>query len=158
MAVVQHRPSPVASPVFSPCRATPAAGPAGPRRTPEGETVTVNVQEQAVSGGRRVEAVLYLDRVLRIGYDPAPPGGLARLVGELDATNTRAVAQTLTRARTAEAPLVVDVSRLTFVDLGGLRMLTGLCRDGEARLSGVPARMNRLLRLLDQAEALDKCA
>ncbi|GAA3017269.1 STAS domain-containing protein [Streptosporangium longisporum] len=120
--------------------------------------MTVTAREQAGCGEHWFEAVLHLDRALRITYSPAAPGGLARLIGELDATNTRAAARTLTEARTAGDTLVVDVSRLTFVDLGGLRMLTGLCRDGEARLTGVPARIDRLLRLLDQEDTLDRCA
>jgi len=134
----------------------PAPPAADARRTPDGTAVTV--QEQAVSGERWVDAVLYLDRTLRITYSPASPGGAIRLIGELDATNTRAAAQTLAQARTIEDILVIDVGLLEFVDLAGLRMLTGLYRDGVAHLIGVPDGMRRLLGLLDQVDLLGECA
>ncbi|MGJ6969723.1 STAS domain-containing protein [Streptosporangium sp. G11] len=118
----------------------------------------MTIQEQVVSGERWVDAVLYLDRTLRITYSPAPSGGAVRLIGELDVTNTRAVARTLALARAAEDILIIDVGRLEFVDLAGLRMLTGLCRDGVAHLISVPVGMRRLLGLLDRADVLDECA
>lgn len=117
----------------------------------------MTIQEQVVSGERLVDAVLYLDRTLRITYSPAPPGGAVRLIGELDVTNTRAVAQTLAQARATEDILIIDVGRLEFVDLAGLRMLTGLCRDGVAHLINVPPGIHRLLGLLDGADVLDEC-
>ncbi|WP_329081338.1 MULTISPECIES: STAS domain-containing protein [unclassified Streptosporangium] len=118
----------------------------------------MTIQEQVVPGERWVDAVLYLDRTLRITYSPAPPGGAVRLIGELDVTNTRAAARTLAQARAAEGILIIDVGRLKFVDLAGLRMLTGLCRDGVAHLINVPPGMRRLLGLLGRADVLDECA
>ncbi|MFD8564325.1 hypothetical protein ACFV1N_44250 [Streptosporangium canum] len=98
----------------------------------------MTIQEQVVSG-EHCDAVLYLDRTLRITYSPAPPEGAVRLIGELDATNTRTVARTLNQARAAEDTL---------------RMLTGLYRDGVAHLTDVPTGMRRLL---DRADVLDEC-
>ncbi|MEU4539271.1 STAS domain-containing protein [Streptosporangium sp. NPDC023825] len=118
----------------------------------------MTVQKRVVSGAIWVDAVLYLDRTLRITYSPASPGGTVRLIGELDATNTRAVARTLAQVRAAEDILIIDVGRLEFVDLAGLRMLTGLCRDGVAHLADVPAGMRRLLGLLNRVDVLDECA
>ncbi|MEU8381858.1 STAS domain-containing protein [Streptosporangium sp. NPDC048865] len=118
----------------------------------------MTVQEQGVSGERWVDALLYLDRTLRVTYSPAPPGGAVRLIGELDVTNTRAVARTLALAQAAEDTLVIDVGRLKFADLAGLRMLTGLCRDGVAHLINMSPGMRRLLGLLDGVDVLDECA
>jgi|GEM_PF-4845292 len=118
----------------------------------------MTIQERGTSGEQLVDAVLYLDRTLRVTYSLTPPVGTVRLIGELDVTNTQAVARTLTQARTAEDILIIDVGRLGFVDLAGLRMLTDLCRDGVAHLINVPATMRRLLGLLNRTDILDKCA
>lgn len=154
MTVVQHRSAPAGARARQ--HRLPAPSAATPRRTPDGEAVTI--QEQGASRERWVDAVLYLDHTMRITYSPVPPGGAVRLIGELDVTNTRAVAQTLAQARAAEDTLIIDVGRLEFVDLAGLRMLTGLCRDGVAHLISVPTGMRRLLGLLDRADVLDECA
>lgn len=151
MTVVQHRPVHRARQ-----HRLPTSSAAAPRRTPDGEAVTL--QEQGVADEGGVEAVLYLDHTLRITYSPAPPGGAVRLIGELDVTNTQAVARTLAQAQTGEDSLIIDVGRLGFVDLAGLRMLTGLCRDGVAHLTSVPTGTRRLLVLLGWADVLDECA
>uniref|UniRef100_UPI001BDC644E STAS domain-containing protein n=1 Tax=Sphaerisporangium fuscum TaxID=2835868 RepID=UPI001BDC644E len=122
----------------------------------EGAPMTVNDKPAADAG--LIEAVLHLDRTLRITYSPHPRGGVVRLVGELDAGNTPPVARTLTYVRAGEGVLTVDVAQLEFVDPAGLRMLIGLCRDGSARLAHVPLFMRRLLRLLDHGDVLDTCA
>ncbi|PZG30959.1 hypothetical protein C1I98_30640 [Spongiactinospora gelatinilytica] len=100
------------------------------------------------------DAVIYLDGILRVTYTPAPRGGRVLLVGELDATNISAVAPLLAHA-SAEDTLTIDVGLLEFVDMAGLRMLTGLCRDGAAHLTNVPTGMRRILALLPEAEAAD---
>ncbi|GAA1307687.1 hypothetical protein Psi02_45540 [Planotetraspora silvatica] len=97
----------------------------------------------------QVDAVLYLDRHLRITYSPCT--GLIQLIGELDASNAPAVAKTLTQAAPGENVLAIDSAQLDFVDLAGLRMLLRLCRDGSARLTVMPPRMIRLIDLLDPA-------
>ncbi|MFF5113676.1 lipid asymmetry maintenance protein MlaB [Streptosporangium sp. NPDC000509] len=149
MDVVQHRSAPAGARARQ--HRLPVSLAAGPRRTPDSGAVTV--QEQ-VAGERWVEAVLYLDRMLRITYSLASPGGAVHLIGELDVTNTRAVARTLAQARDVEDTLTIDVGQLDFVDLAGLRMLTGLCYDGVAHLINVPPGMRRLLSLLDHADVL----
>jgi anti-anti-sigma factor len=95
--------------------------------------------------------VLYLDRQLRVTYSPIMRTSLIRLIGELDASNATAVTEALTQARRGDVALVIDTAKLDFVDLAGLRMLTGLCRDGSAQLTNMPPRMLRLIGLLDQA-------
>ncbi|WP_214414214.1 STAS domain-containing protein [Sphaerisporangium fuscum] len=149
MALTQHRPSGAASSSLG----TPAVGNAGRKpATTEGASVTINDKPAPDAG--LIEAVLHLDRTLRITYSPLPRGGVVRLVGELDAGNTPPVARTLTQVRAGEGVLTVDVAQLEFVDLAGLRMLIGLCRDRSARLAGVPLSMRRLLRLLNQEDVL----
>ncbi|MEV0147973.1 MULTISPECIES: STAS domain-containing protein [unclassified Nonomuraea] len=95
-----------------------------------------------------VDAVLYLDGQLRVVYSPHPDPAVVRLIGELDAVNTSAVIETLRRARRGDDVLLIDVERLGFADVGGTRLLTGLCRDGRARLVNTPDHLRRLLDLL----------
>ncbi|RBQ17026.1 hypothetical protein DP939_26400 [Spongiactinospora rosea] len=101
-----------------------------------------------------IDAVLYLDGILRITYTPAPRGGRALLVGELDATNIAAVAPILTQAG-AEDTITIDLGLLEFIDMAGLRMLTTLCRNGTATLTNVPPAMNRALALLSESDPAD---
>ncbi|MEV0202051.1 STAS domain-containing protein [Nonomuraea sp. NPDC050691] len=94
-----------------------------------------------------VDAVLYLDRQLRVIYSPHPHTAVVRLIGELDAVNSPAVIDTLRRARREGEVLGIDVEQLQFVDVTGTRRLTGLCIDGHAHLINIPPRMRRLLDL-----------
>lgn len=96
-------------------------------------------------------AVLYLDDHLRITYTPQPASAAVRLIGELDAANHRAAADTLRRAGRDDDPLVIDCEHLDFVDVAGLRMLIDLCRDGRARIDNPPVQMLRLLHLVGLA-------
>ncbi|GAA3316072.1 hypothetical protein GCM10020219_034020 [Nonomuraea dietziae] len=98
-----------------------------------------------------VVAVLYLDDHLRITYTPRPSSAAVRLIGELDAANHRAAADTLRRAGRDDDPLVIDCEHLDFVDVAGLRMLIDLCRDGRARIANPPAQLLRLLHLVGLA-------
>ncbi|WP_214416925.1 STAS domain-containing protein [Sphaerisporangium fuscum] len=118
----------------------------------------MTINDESAPDAGLIEAVLHLDRTLRITYSPLSQGGLVRLIGELDAGNTPAVAKTLTEVRAGEGVLTIDVARLEFVDVAGLRMLAGLCRDGSARLANVPSLMRRLLHLLGQGNVIDTCA
>ncbi|MFI6789222.1 STAS domain-containing protein [Nonomuraea sp. NPDC050383] len=98
-----------------------------------------------------VDAVLYLDGQLRVVRSSHPGPAVVRLIGELDAVNTSVVIETLRRARRAGRDadvLLIDVEKLGFADVGGTRLLTGLCRDGRARLVNTPDHMRRLLDLL----------
>ncbi|MEU4332942.1 STAS domain-containing protein [Nonomuraea dietziae] len=98
--------------------------------------------------GEYAVAVLYLDDHLRITYTPQPASAAVRLIGELDAANHRAAADTLRLAGRDDDPLVIDCENLSFVDVAGLRMLIDLCRDGRARIDNPPAQMLRLLQLI----------
>lgn len=95
-----------------------------------------------------VDAVLYLDGQLRVVRSSHPGPAVVRLIGELDAVNTSVVIETLRRAGRDAGLLLIDVEKLGFADVGGTRLLTGLCRDGRARLVNTPDHMRRLLDLL----------
>ncbi|GII34505.1 STAS domain-containing protein [Planotetraspora mira] len=105
--------------------------------TPDGHTV-----------GGSAEAVLYLDQHLRAACSPTLRTTFIQLIGELDASNAQALAKALTQVRRGEGALVIDTAKLDFIDLAGLRVLTGLCRDGSARLTNMPRHMLRLIELL----------
>ncbi|WP_206185100.1 STAS domain-containing protein [Thermoactinospora rubra] len=96
-----------------------------------------------------VSAVIYADHQLRITHRSGPNLAVVQLIGEIDVTNTTGVAAALARAWRGGELLDVDVARLSFVDVRGLGMLAGLCREGWVRLTTVPPHMRRLARLLD---------
>jgi len=154
MTVVHHRPAPIGFHTRQHRLPTPLA--TDSRRTPDSEAAPL--QERVTSGEHWTDAVLYLDRTLRITYSLASPISTVQLIGELDATNPQAAARTLTQTRTAEDILTIDVGRLEFTDIAGLRMLTDLCHDGMAHLINAPTGIRRLLGLLNRTDVLDKCA
>ncbi|WP_170317114.1 STAS domain-containing protein [Acrocarpospora corrugata] len=108
-----------------------------------------------VAGESMGVQVLYGDSILRITCVVMPSGSsLVRLAGELDASNSAAVLAALTRVCHQDARLVVDVSRVTFVDLSGVRALTALVHDrARVHLREVPPRMAFLLNLLSLRSA-----
>ncbi|MFF5114217.1 STAS domain-containing protein [Streptosporangium sp. NPDC000509] len=154
MTVVHHRPTPIGLHARQHRLPTPPA--TDSRRTPDSEATPRH--ERATSGEHWTDAVLYLDRTLRITYTLTSPISTVQLIGELDATNTQAAARTLTQAGTAEETLTIDIGHLEFVDVAGLRMLTDLCRDGTAHLTNAPIDIRRLLGLLNRTDILAKCA
>ncbi|GGS65694.1 hypothetical protein GCM10010176_005200 [Nonomuraea spiralis] len=95
--------------------------------------------------------LLYVDHQLRITCCPMPGPSIIRLVGEVDATNQQALAETLGRARRIDEWLVLDVSELEFLGVEGARMLVVLCRAGRTRLVGTPPHVVRLFRAMGWA-------
>jgi anti-anti-sigma factor len=89
-------------------------------------------------------------------HDPGKGGSLTIAVtGELDiATVPRFTARMSELARRGRfRELVLDLSGLTFIDVGGLRALTDLRASVEQRgailvLDGVPPQMRRLIRII----------
>ncbi|MEZ0071519.1 STAS domain-containing protein [Planotetraspora sp. GP83] len=75
-----------------------------------------------------------------------------RLSGEIDLTNSEAVALALADARQGDDLVLVDIGQVTFIDLSGLRALALLPaappRRG-MRLVNMPPFLRRLLRTLD---------
>lgn len=86
-------------------------------------------------------------RVVRTG-----PRAVA-MYGEIDFSNSRAVADVLALVRAeADDVIVVDVGGLTFVDVSGMRMLALPHLEVTARwlwLCNIPRYLRRLLTILD---------
>jgi anti-anti-sigma factor len=109
---------------------------------------------QEITGATRLgmgPRVLYRDAILRITCVAMPSGSpWVRLAGELDASNSAAALNALTRARPQDGHLVVDLGQLTFVDLAGIRALTAFSCDGTGvRMRNISPRMRFLLDLLN---------
>ncbi|GAA2275818.1 hypothetical protein GCM10010149_18460 [Nonomuraea roseoviolacea subsp. roseoviolacea] len=96
------------------------------------------------------ERVLYADRLLRVTSGERSGAPSVALVGEVDRTNSPALARVLREAAGLGGSLVIDAARLSFVDVSGVRVLLGLVREGAATVSEVPAQLRRLLAMLHQ--------
>ncbi|MEV4218935.1 MULTISPECIES: STAS domain-containing protein [unclassified Nonomuraea] len=70
-----------------------------------------------------MERLLYQDQQLRIVVLAAPPDPAVSLCGEVDITNSPALARALALWRDGCPHLTVDTAALTFVDLSGIRVL-----------------------------------
>jgi len=86
---------------------------------------------------------------------PAVPGGTGiglALVGDFDLTARRCLAAALEDARDADSDVHIDLSRVTFVDVGSLAVLTEACRtmpDGRRMyLHSPPAQVCRTIDVL----------
>ncbi|MFC0864337.1 STAS domain-containing protein [Sphaerimonospora cavernae] len=106
------------------------------------------------------QVVLYTDRHLHVTWSPLDSSVV--LSGEVDVSNSAALASALARVRDPDRGIVVDAAELRFIDLSGLRALLhpslrqsgpGGGPGGEGvRLRNVPPYLERLLRLLDGSE------
>jgi anti-anti-sigma factor len=78
-------------------------------------------------GGERqmtdMERLLYEDEQLRVTLHAARPVPAVTLTGEVDVTNSRALAHTLELSRQGSTHIDVDTGALTFIDLSGIRVL-----------------------------------
>ncbi|WP_197093534.1 STAS domain-containing protein [Nonomuraea sp. SBT364] len=70
-----------------------------------------------------MERLLYEDQQLRITVLAAPPDPAVRLCGEIDVTNSPALARALALSREGCPRLIVDTGALSFIDLSGIRVL-----------------------------------
>ncbi|TDE53563.1 anti-sigma factor antagonist [Nonomuraea mesophila] len=96
------------------------------------------------------ELLLYQDEQLSIVVRPAPGAPDVALVGEIDATNSSAVAGALARCRRGPY-VVVDTGELTFIDVSGLRVLvmpTLPPSQRWIRLHNVTPYQQRLMRMM----------
>lgn len=94
------------------------------------------------------ERVLYADGLLSVTAGAAPGYPVVTLAGEVDCTNSPTLARVLREAGRVGGRLVIDLTRLSFIDVSGARVLFGLVREGSATVSEVPAQMRRLLAML----------
>ncbi|WP_043615494.1 STAS domain-containing protein [Nonomuraea candida] len=96
------------------------------------------------------ERLLYQDRQLSIVRAATPGAPAVLLIGEIDASNSPALAGTLAGCRQG-AYIVVDTGDLTFIDVSGLRVLvmpTLPPSQRWIRLHNVTAYQRRLLRMM----------
>ncbi|WP_169949149.1 STAS domain-containing protein [Microbispora sp. H11081] len=95
--------------------------------------------------------VLYTDSYLSVRWSPADSSVI--LAGEVDLSNSAALATALAAARSERGEIVVDTGDLRFVDLAGLRALLAPgspVKGGTAvRLRNVPPYLSRLIEILD---------
>ncbi|MEU8321510.1 STAS domain-containing protein [Nonomuraea sp. NPDC048881] len=97
------------------------------------------------------ERLLYQDGQLSITLRVVPGAPAVALSGEVDVTNSPALASTLSDSRGGSTYIVVDTGELTFVDLSGLRVLAlpALPPDERwIRLRNVTPHLRRLLRMM----------
>ncbi|RGA06722.1 STAS domain-containing protein [Microbispora triticiradicis] len=94
--------------------------------------------------------VLYTDTYLSVRWSPADASVI--IDGEVDVSNSEALASALARARKASGEIVIDTGDLRFIDLAGLRALlapASFVTHDAVRLRNVPPYLGRLLRMLD---------
>ncbi|MFI7037858.1 STAS domain-containing protein [Microbispora rosea] len=94
--------------------------------------------------------VLYTDTYLSIRWSPADSSVI--LDGEVDLSNSAAVAKALAEAKSERGEITVDMGALRFIDLAGLRALrtpASPAADDAVRLRNVPPHLRRLLEMLD---------
>lgn len=95
-------------------------------------------------------AVLYTDTYLSVRWSSADASVI--LDGEVDLSNSAALATALAEARSTRGDIVIDAAALRFIDLAGLRALLTPHRHatGDAiRLRNVPPYLRRLLDMLE---------
>jgi len=98
-----------------------------------------------------VERLLYEDDQLRITMRATPAAPILTLTGEVDITNSPALANTLTLARRGGSYVVVDTGALTFIDLSGIRVLimpAVPCDQRWIRLCNITPFQRRLMQLV----------
>ncbi|MFI7633804.1 STAS domain-containing protein [Nonomuraea sp. NPDC049400] len=96
------------------------------------------------------ERLLYQDRQLTITMRAIPGPPSVALIGEIDASNSPAVAGALADCRQG-AYIVVDTGELNFIDVSGLRVLvmpTLPPSQRWIRLHNVTPYQRRLLRMM----------
>ncbi|OPG02497.1 hypothetical protein B1L11_42365 [Microbispora sp. GKU 823] len=95
--------------------------------------------------------VLYTDTYLSVRWSPADSSVI--IEGEVDVSNSAALATALAEARSEGSEITVDTAALRFIDLAGLRALLAPASPaaGDAvRLRNVPPYLRRLLEMLDE--------
>ncbi|GGS56322.1 hypothetical protein GCM10010156_13620 [Planobispora rosea] len=101
------------------------------------------------SGGTRpAELVLYQDHQLRVVRCDQSAGRMLQVSGQIDAANSAALARILAGADGDGA--VVDIGRVTFVDVSGLRALVTSRESSPCwtHLRNTPPYVQRLLTVL----------
>jgi hypothetical protein len=97
---------------------------------------------------------VYSDELLRIDRTLEPPG--LAFAGDVDASNIHAVTQSLALAAVPRGDFHLDLSGLSFCDLGGFRAIVRAARSlGPGRriiVKGMPPQLWRAIRIVGWAE------
>jgi anti-anti-sigma regulatory factor len=86
----------------------------------------------------------------------AEPGKVA-LVGEADASNMEELASALSSAEAIGGELLVDLTGLSFIDVGGTRQLIGLARKlapDDVRVIGPPPQLRTIVEAVGWEDEL----
>ncbi|MEU6432584.1 STAS domain-containing protein [Microbispora sp. NPDC046973] len=95
--------------------------------------------------------VLYTDTYLSVRWSPVESSVI--IEGEVDVSNSAALATALAEARYERGEITIDTGALRFIDLAGLRALLAPASPaaGDAvQLRNVPPYLRRLLEMLDE--------
>ena len=103
----------------------------------------------ALAGGR-----VYADRSLIVSRTRVPKG--LRFVGEIDATNAHAVAESLVGASAEGGDIHLDLTGLIFCDISGIRALVeaaeNLGEGWQLKLHGLPAQLQTVMKATGWAD------
>jgi anti-anti-sigma factor len=119
-------------------------------RTAEGGSGIDASLEPAIDGGR---AYVYRDKRLVVTRTLKPYG--LRFSGEIDLTNSHAVAECLFLTGTTGADLHLDVSALIFCDISGIRSFVEAAESregGRLMLHGLPELLQTVMRVTGWAD------
>jgi anti-sigma B factor antagonist len=101
------------------------------------------------------------DPILTVDYTHGPDGAVVKLIGELDLSSTGKARHAVEQARTdtASAPVIVDLSDLSFIDSTGLNLLLELQKASSAdsdrlRFRGLHPNAGRVMKLTGVDEML----
>jgi len=90
-------------------------------------------------------------------FDSRVDCDVVTLEGELDCQSAPRLAETLERACAARRPIVVDLSRLEFIDSSGLHVLLsrGANENGRPVLVCPPGNVARVLSIIQAEQVVD---
>jgi anti-sigma B factor antagonist len=97
---------------------------------------------------------------LRIGVRTTEQSTVLRVEGELDLASARQLEQAIAYARRSAPPLLVlDLEKLRFIDMAGLRVMLAAYQEAENEgqqlvLAHVPGRIRRVLALAEVEDLL----
>lgn len=99
------------------------------------------------------EGVVYRDRQLAVDRTERPPG--FRFVGEIDISNSVAIAHALRQALDGQRNIHLDMRSLVFCDVSGIRALINVAGAVDGRrllIHGLPPELERVIGLVGWAD------
>ncbi|MEV0381411.1 STAS domain-containing protein [Nonomuraea sp. NPDC050643] len=89
-----------------------------------------------------------MDDILRVTCTPMPGPSVIRLAGEVDSSNSAELANTLAQAWRIDDELIMDLGRVTFADVAGIRTLLAFTAGGPVHVRDIPPQIRRLMGLM----------